>query len=157
MTNFPGRIDEVFDVVVEQAEHLRRMNLLFNLGNQDVNNVVSDNLSHRIVVGKVVVLRRHNDSIDALGYIVVAVFHRHLALGIGAEIFHNLSLLAYLSQSPHDEMCQVDGHRHIVLSLVACISEHHSLVAGTLIVVVAVVDTTVDVVALLVDGRQDAA
>lgn len=54
-------------------------------------------------------------------------------------------------------MCQVDGHRHIVLGLVACVSEHHSLVAGALIVVVAVVDTTVDVVALLVDGRQNAA
>ena len=54
-------------------------------------------------------------------------------------------------------MRQIERHRHQVLCLVAGIAEHHALVAGTLFVLIAIVHTTVDIVALLMDGGQYAA
>ena len=52
-------------------------------------------------------------------------------------------------------MGQVERDGHIVLRLIGGITKHHTLVASTLLVLVAVVDTTIDVGTLLMDGTED--
>ena len=102
-------------------------------------------------------LRRNHDCRYALWHSVVRVLHGNLALGVRPEVGHLLSFLAYVGQRAHDEVRQVERNGHIVLRLVACVAEHHALVAGALVLNGAVVDAAVDVVALLVDGVQNAA
>ena len=47
-------------------------------------------------------------------------------------------------------MCKCERKRHVLLCVTACVTEHHTLVAGTLCVSVLSYDTAVDVHALLV-------
>ena len=102
-------------------------------------------------------LCRYHDGVYALGNASVTVLYGHLALGVGTQIGHNLSLLSNLGQCTHDEVRQVERHGHQALRLVGGIAEHHTLVAGSLVFVVLAVHTTVDVLALLMDGCQYAA
>ena len=76
----------------------------------------------------------------------------YLTLGVGAQISHLLAFLADIRQCAHNKVGEVKTHRHIVLGLVSGIAEHHTLVAGTLLFLVAVIHTAVDVLALFVDG-----
>ena len=110
-----------------------------------------------VVVVKLVVLCAHHDGVDALGHVVVAVFHGDLTLGVGAQIGHLLAFLAYVGESGHDEVGQVERNGHVVFGLVASVAEHHALVAGTLVVFLLTAHAAVDVGALLVDGAQYAA
>ena len=106
---------------------------------------------------EVVVLCRHNDGVDSLRDALVAVFHRHLTLGVGTQVGHFAPFLSDVGQRAHEQMGQVERHGHVVLGLVHGIAEHHTLVAGTLFLLIGAVDTAVDVVALLVDGTHYAA
>ena len=54
-------------------------------------------------------------------------------------------------------MCQVQGEGHIVVRLVCRIAEHHALVSRPLVIRVFAFYTTVNVAALLVNGREHAA
>lgn len=54
-------------------------------------------------------------------------------------------------------MGQVEAYGHIAFRLVGGIAEHHALVAGTLLFLVAVIHAAIDVLALFVDGTQDTA
>ncbi len=54
-------------------------------------------------------------------------------------------------------MGEVEGQRHVVFGFVAGVSEHHTLVPGTLLCGDVALHTALDVGALLVDGAQDAA
>ena len=54
-------------------------------------------------------------------------------------------------------MREVKGEGHVVLGLVGGIAEHHALVSGALCSAVCAVNATVDVSALLVDGREHTA
>ena len=111
-----------------------------------------------VVVVKLVVLCAHHDGVDALGHVVVAVFHGDLTLGVGAQIGHLLAFLAYVGESGHDEVGQVERNGHVVFGLVAGVQpKHHALVAGTLVVFLLTAHAAVDVGALLVDGAQYAA
>ena len=83
--------------------------------------------------------------------------HRHLALGVGAQVGHLPALLAYVGQRAHYEVGQVERHRHVILGLVGGVTEHHALVAGPLLVFVAAAHAPVYVAALLVDGCHYAA
>ena len=87
-----SRIYKVFYIVVEQCQHLFRLYLRFHAWHQNVQNVLS-NLRQHLFVGfqlclgrivgrlyKVVVLGRNHNRINALRNVVVAVFHRYLAL-----------------------------------------------------------------------------
>ena len=147
----------VFDVQTEQVQYFLRMDLLFDPGNQDIDDIVLDPGEHLLVVGvELVVLGGDDDCVDALGKTLVAILDGHLALGIGTQIGHLLTLLADVGQRAHDQVGQVKAHGHIVLRLVGGVTEHHTLVAGSLFVLVAVIHTTVDVGTLLVDGTEDA-
>ena len=131
------------------------MNLLLHAGNQDIDYVVLDLGEHLLVLVEFVVLGRNHDGVDSLGDALVRVLHRHLTLGIGAQVGHLLALLADIGQGAHDQVSQVEADGHKVLRLVRGVAEHHALVTSTLLVLVAVVDTAVDVGTLLVNGTQD--
>ena len=81
---------------------------------------------------------------------------RHLALCVRTEIGHHLAFLADVGQRSHNEMGQVERHRHIVLCLIGGIAKHHALVASSLVIIVLAVHAAVDIGTLLVDGSQDA-
>ena len=101
---FPRGIDMVFDVVVEEGEHFLAPDFRLHPWHEDVDDIVLDGIKHALVFVEIVVLGRHHDGVDALGNIVVGVFHRHLTLGVGAQVGHLLAFLAYLGQGRHDEM-----------------------------------------------------
>ena len=54
-------------------------------------------------------------------------------------------------------MSQIERHGHIIGRLVGCVTEHHTLVSGSLLVLIGTAHTAVYVVALLMDGRKDTA
>ena len=145
----------ILDVQPKQIEHLLRMDLLLHTGDEDIDDVVLDAGQHLLVLVELVVLGRDDDGVDALRDAGVAVLDSHLTLGIRTQIGHLLTLLADVGQSAHDEVCQVERDGHKVLRLVGGITEHHTLIAGSLLFLVAVIDTTVDVGALLMDGTED--
>ena len=153
----PRRVHQVVDVEAEEVEHLLRVNLLLDARYEDVDDIVLDAAEHGFVSVELVVLRRNDDGVDALRNAFVGVFHRHLALGVGAQIRHLLAFVADVGQRPHDEVGQIEAHGHQVLRLVHRIAEHHALVAGSLCVLVVAVHAAVDVRTLLVNARQDAA
>ena len=102
-------------------------------------------------------LRGYHDGVDALWYVVIAVLYGHLTLGVGTQVCHHLTLLAYGGKGAHEVVCQVERYWHIAVRLVRSVAEHHTLVAGTLAHFLLTTHTAVDVVALLVDSAEDAA
>ena len=151
-------VNEIFDVVAEEREHLAAVYLLLHARHEDVDDVVTYLCEHLLVVGhELVVLGAHHDGVDALGHTLVAVLNGHLTLRVGTQIGHHLALAANVGERAHDELCQVKRHRHVVFCLVGGVTEHHALVAGTLLVLLLTADAAVDVAALLVDGGEDAA
>ena len=113
-------------------------------------------MQHALVVSiELVVLGGNHNSINALRDTGIAILHCHLAFRIWSEIRHHLALLANLGKGAHQQMGQVERHRHQTLRLVGGIAEHHALVACTLILIVLTVNTTVDILALLVNGSQN--
>ena len=120
--------------------------------------VVANLLQHGlVVVHELVVLRGDHDGVDALGHALVAVFNGDLALRVGTQVSHLLAFAADVGQGAHEQVGQVERNGHVVTRLVGGIAEHHALVAGALVFLVGAVYAAVDVAALLVDGREDAA
>ena len=99
-------------------------------------------------------LSRNHDGINALWNIVVGVLYGNLALRVWTKISHHLALLADSSQLLHDQLSQVEGNRHVVVCLIGSITEHHALVASTLVLIFLTAHATVDVVTLLMDSSQ---
>ena len=151
------RVHEVLDVVVEESKHLGRVYLLLHPRHEDVDDVGTNLFLHGSIAGKLVVLSGNDNGINALGHASIAVLHGHLAFRVGTEIGHHPSFLPDVCQRAHDEVGQVERHRHIALCLVGSIAKHHSLVACSLLLLVAIVNTSADVTTLLVDGTEDAA
>ena len=81
----------------------------------------------------------------------------NLTLGIRSQVGHHFALFADIGQHAHNQVCQVETYGHVTLRLVCGIAEHHTLVTGTLFVLVAVVHTAVDIRTLFVDGTEDTA
>ena len=152
------RVDVVLDFVMEECKHFLAVYLFLHPRDEDVDDIVLDDFQHRfLVLVEIIVLRGDDDGVYALRYALVRIFDRHLALGVGAQVGHDLSLFPYLGQRAHDEVRQVQRDGHVVLGLVGGVAEHHSLVAGTLVFLIAAVNATADVAALFVDGGKDAA
>ena len=100
-------------------------------------------------------LGAYHNRVNALWDAIVAVLYRHLTLSVWTKIGHDLAFFADIGQRTHDQMCQIQTDRHVVLCLVGGVAEHHALVASTLFVLITIVNTTVDIGTLLVDGTQD--
>ena len=151
------RVDVVGDAVVEEATDALGANAVKHTGNEYLFDVAGDALLHGFVRVELVVLSRYHDGVNALRYTFVAVFYRDLALGIRAQVGHHLAFATDVGKRQEETMREVEGERHVVLGLVGCIAEHHALVSCTLCGAVCTVNTTVDVCALLVDGREHTA
>ena len=161
-----GRIHMILDVVIEQRQYLFGMNRSNDTGHQDVNHIVTDNGQHFFIslqlgffciigrLDEVIVLRRNDNGIDTHRRTVVIVFNGNLALSIGTKIGHLLAFAAYLGQYQQNAMCQVERKRHVILSFVGRIAEHHTLVACTLFHRVLTFYSAVDVGALFMDSAQ---
>ena len=85
------------------------------------------------------------------------VFHRYLALRVGAKICHHLAFAANCSEFDKNLVREVEGERHVVGSLVASIPEHHALVAGALFFGSGAHHALIDVARLFVNSREYAA
>ena len=133
------------------------MNLCLHTWNQDIQHIVLDGLQHRFISGKLIMLRGDDDGINTLRNTIVTILYCYLTLGIRAQIGHLLSFLANLSKSTHNKMGKIQGYRHQVLCFICSVTKHHSLIASSLILVILTIHTTIDVIALLVNGCQDTA
>ena len=157
----------IFNIgIVEEAQHLGRIDALAQQsGNEYLLYVAGDALAHGGICGggvcgvgdKLVVLRAHHNGINALRAAFVVVLNSHLALGVGTEVSHFLALAAYLGKHREEFVGKGERQGHISVGLVAGVAEHHALVAGTLLLRLGAVDAAVDVCALLMDSREDAA
>ncbi len=164
----PRGVDVIQDVVVEEGQHLVA-ELGLDAGHEDVDYIFFDLREHLVVgflacglavVGRldeVIVLCGDDDGMHAQRSVVVAVFDGYLTLGVGSEVSHHLTLLADVGERTHDEVGQVERCGHVVVGLVDGVAEHHTLVAGALVIGVFARDAAVDVGALLMDGGEDAA
>src|SRR5262245_21087076 len=100
-------------------------------------------------------LVRH-DNLGHVGRLAVAILHRHLAFGIGAELDRLAPAgTAGLAQGLEDLMGIVDRSRHELRRLVAGIAEHDSLVAGADILVAQCVNALGNVRRLAVQQHLD--
>ena len=152
------RIDKILNIVAKQSQYLRAVNLGFDAWDENVDDVGLDPGEHLLVVGiKLVVLCADHDGVDTLWDTIVAVLNGYLALRVGTQVSHLLAFFANLGQCAHQQVCQVERDGHITLCLVGGITEHHALVAGSLVLVVLTVYTAVDVDALLMNSCQDTA
>ena len=152
------RVDEVFYIIVEQCQDLLATYLALDAGDEDVDDVLTYLPEHALViVVELVVLRRYHDGVDALGHVVVAVLYGHLTLRVGSEVCHLLTFPPDVGERLHEVVRQVERYGHVAVRLVSGVAEHHALVAGALPHLFLTANAAVDVVALLVDGAEDAA
>ena len=152
-----GGVHVIGDVVVEESQDVPVGDGFLHAGNENVDDIVAYLLLHGFVAGKLVVLGAYHDGVYAHGYVFVAVFDGNLALGVGTQVGHHLALAAYVGQHAQQAVAQVQAQGHVVLCLVGGIAEHHALVAGTLVLALLALHTTVDVAALLVYGAEHSA
>jgi hypothetical protein len=97
------------------------------------------------------VLRRDDDSIDALHLARLRIFDCDLGFAIGAEVRAG-TVLANLRKFLAELMRERDGHRHQLGRLVAGEAKHHALVAGA-----SGIDAHGDIARLFVDARDHSA
>ena len=99
-------------------------------------------------------LGRYYDGINTYRTTVVIVFDSYLALRVRTKVSHHLSFTTDVGQYHQQFVCQVERQRHVVFSFVGSITEHHTLVACSLIHRVFAFYSTVDVRTLFVNGRE---
>ena len=149
------RVHVEFHVVAEEFPQMGGK-LLLHARNEDVAHIVFDFLLHGFIVSKLIVLCADDDGVDAKRFPAFAVFHRHLRLGIRAEVSHLPTLAADGGQFFQQQMREVDGQRHVVLGFFAGEAEHHALVASTLVFRVFATYALENVVRLTMKSRQNA-
>ena len=154
-----GRVHVIGNVfsIAEKFLDALRANAFEHPWHKYLLDVLCDTLLHSLVGVELVVLSAHHDSVDTLRHALVAVFNRHLTLGIRTQVGHHLTLATDVGKHQKEAVRQVEAQGHVVLGLVGGIAEHHTLVASTLCGAVGAVNAAVDVRALLVNGREDTA
>ena len=97
---------------------------------------------------------RYDDGVYAHGTVLLVVFDRNLRFGIGTQIRHFVLFSAYHCQLAQQQVREVERERHVVVGFVTGVTEHHSLISGTLIHGLGTFYSPVDVGRLLVYGRE---
>ncbi len=113
----PRGIDVVFGIGIEQFG-----------GNGGLDHVLKNVGVQGFVVDGLRVLGGNDHRIDAFWLIVGIVFHRDLRFSVGPQI-RQLAALAHFGKTHRQFVGQRDGGGHEIVVLVACIPEHHALVA----------------------------
>ena len=97
-----------------------------------------------------------DDGIDTQGLPLVRILDRHLTLGVGTEVRHQVKLLlADTGEFLQESMRQVKRQRHQRRRLTTGVAEHDPLVACSLLLGCEALDTTVDISALPMDSGED--
>ena len=78
-----------------------------------------------------IMLSGNQHRIETNRNIILIVFDGHLGLAIRTQVRH-LAILAHLRKTICQTMRQVNRQWHQRVGLIACIAEHHTLIAGTL-------------------------
>ena len=151
-----GGVHIILDVIVEECQHLGLLYALEGAWYQYLTHVLGYLLLHGLVGVELIVLCGEHDGVYALWLSLVGVLHCHLALGVGTQVSHHLAFAPYLCQHHQQTVCQVESQRHVVVGLVGCVAEHHTLVAGTLFLGSLPAYASVDVGTLLMYGAQHA-
>ena len=149
-------VHEQLVISLEQSLDILRTALL-HPGDQDFLHVATNGLQHGGLVGKFVMLGGDYDAVNALGPVPLRVLHGDLRFGVGTQVGHLLALLADGGELLHETVGQLDGQRHVVVHFVAGVTEHHALVARTLLLQRRTLHALVDVGRLAVDGGDDTA
>ena len=105
-----------------------------------------------------VVLGGNHYGVDPHRVVGLVIFDGELGFGVRPQVRHQLRVVvADAGENLEGDVGEIERQRKIVLGVAAGIAEHHSLVAGPLLVRVLPDHTAVDVVALLVDCRKHSA
>ena len=150
----PRRVDQQFVVAFEQR------GIACIAGGDARKEDTADVVAYLFLRGFWVMLCGDDDGVNAHGFALLVVLDSNLALGIGTEIGHLLALFTDARKGEDEGVRKVEGEGHVVLGLVGCISEHHALVARSLLAGVLralPVHAAGDVGTLLVEGGEDAA
>ncbi len=102
-----------------------------------------------------VVLGRDDHRVHADG-LLIDVLDSYLALAVRPEEWQSL-VLSDFRKTGYKLVGVEYGHGHILRRLVACITEHETLIPGALLVLVRLVDAHGDVGGLFVYGDNDRA
>ena len=101
---------------------------------------------------EIVVLGRYHDGVDTQGFAVIIVFDGYLAFGVGTQIGHDLPFAANDGQFFENDVGENQRSGHELFGLVAGVTEHDPLVAGSLGLFAFANDAAVDVGRLFMDG-----
>ena len=99
---------------------------------------------------------RGDDDRDDLHRAAVLILDRDLALAVGTGQGQR-SALAKVAQAPGEPVGQHDGKGHHLGRLPAGVAEHHTLVAGSLILGLLAIDALGDVLSLMIQADQHGA
>ena len=153
---FACGVHKQLEIRLEQSLNIFRTTLL-DPRDQYFFHIMTDGFQHDGFVREIIVLSGENDAVDAFGFVSFRVLYGNLRFGVGAQIGHFLAFFADGSEFLYKAMGQLDRQRHVIVHLVACVTEHHALVAGTLFFQHCAFHTLVNVRRLAVDGREYAA
>ena len=104
---FSRRIDEVFNVIIEQCQYFPTQLCLYTW-DKNIDNVVANLCQHRLIIVKeVIVLRANNNRINTKWNTSITIFNRHLTLCIRTKISHLLSFTANFRQGLHQQVRQL--------------------------------------------------
>ena len=136
-----GGVDVILGVFVQQLGWDGLLNdfpenIFFQLCQRDLGAVLAGN-DHRVHAGG----------------LAVHIFHRHLALAVGAQVIQR-AVFPDFGQAAGQLVGHRDGKRHQLRSLIAGVTEHHTLIAGAGHLIVG---AQRDVGALAVNVGDDAA
>ena len=155
-----SRVDKEGKVLVEERTLVLIETIVDNAWDEDVLDVLTNLGKHLLVVSiELVMLGRDDDGINAHRLIGLAIIlDGHLTLGIRTEVWHRRWLFATdLVELDEQQVAKLEGQRHAVVGLVGGIAEHHTLIAGTLLLRIATLNATVDIDALCMESREDTA
>ena len=143
------------NLILEKGGNASRQKSL-DARQEDVFDILANDVEHLLLGCEIIMLGRDDDGVNAQRLVVVRVLDGHLALGVRAEVGHDLALAANLAELLKESVSQIDGEGHKFLCVAAGVAEHHALVSSALLLLVCTNDTLVNVMALLVEGRDDA-
>ena len=124
-------------------------------GQDDLPDILFDAGMHGLVGVEFVVLGRKDYGVDPDRLVLRRELDGVLVLRVRTQVMHRGRLLAWYFRKDLEEFVRKrQGERHVILRVAAGVTEHHSLVAGTLFLFARAHDAAVDVGALVVDGRN---
>ena len=122
-------------------------------GKHGLNNQFHDRFSDSGLTDTRVMLCRQHHRVDGAGFTIGAILQRHLAFRIGPQP-GQFAGFAQLRLALYQPVGVINRCRHEYVSFVTRITKHQALIAGSLLFILALVDTHGYIVGLLTDGIE---